>query len=313
MNSDNIKNIVVVGAGVMGHGIAQVFAGAGYAVSLVDRDDAVLKKARERITGNLKTLAAEGRIKPDEAPAIMGRISMVTDLAMAGKSADLVIEAVSEVPELKKEIFGKLDKVCPAQAIFATNTSGLDVFSLVEISHPERLVATHFFAPAHLIPLVEVCPGPLTDPGVVKTAADLMVKVGKQPVVLKQFVPSFIVNRIQNYIGMAVFEILRNGWATPEEIDLAVKSSLGVRMPVVGVVQLLDFTGLDVVSDISKGHGFTIPIIEELVSKGHLGAKTSKGFYDYQGRSEEAITAKRDSRLIKVADMLKELKTLESI
>jgi 3-hydroxyacyl-CoA dehydrogenase len=140
-----------------------------------------------------------------------------------------------------------------------------------------------------------------------------MVKVGKQPVVLKQFVPSFIVNRIQNYMSMAVFEILANNWATPEEIDLAVKCSLGVRLPVVGVVQLMDFTGLDLVNDISKNHGFTIPMIEELVRSGHLGAKTSKGFYDYQGRSEEAITAERDSRLIKVDDMLRGLKTRESI
>jgi len=313
MQRDRIKNVVVVGAGVMGHGIAQVFAGAGYTVALVDRDSTVLERARERIAGNLKTLITEGRIKADDAPALMDRISLVTDLATAGKKADLVIEAVSEVPELKKEIFAQLDKACPSHAIFATNTSGLDVFSLAEISHPERLVATHFFAPAHLIPLVEVCPGPLTDPEVVATVADLMEKVGKQPVVLKQFVPSFIVNRIQNYISMAVFEILINKWATPAEIDLAVKSSLGVRLPVVGVVQLMDFTGLDLVSDISKNHGFTIPMIEELVGKGHLGVKTGKGLYDYQGRNEEAITAKRDSRLIKVADMLKELKTQESI
>lgn len=313
MHTDNIRNVVVVGAGVMGHGIAQVFAGAGYTVALVDRDSTVLDKARERIAGNLKTLIAEGLIKADEAPALLDRISLVTDLATACKTAELVIEAVSEVPELKKEIFAQLDKACPANTIFTSNTSGLDVFSLAGISHPERLVATHFFAPAHIIPLVEVCPGPLTDLGIVRAVADLMVKIGKQPVVLKQFVPSFIVNRIQNYMSMAVFEILANNWATPEEIDLAVKCSLGVRLPVVGVVQLMDFTGLDLVNDISKNHGFTIPMIEKLVGNGHLGAKTSRGFYDYQGRSEEAITAERDSRLIKVDDILKVLKTRESI
>jgi 3-hydroxybutyryl-CoA dehydrogenase len=313
MHKDSIKNVMVVGAGVMGHGIAQVFAGAGYKVQLVDRDNTVLETARKRITGNLRTLVAEGRIKADETPALLDRISLATDLATVGKTADLVIEAVSEVPELKKEIFEQLDKACPANAIFTSNTSGLDVFSLAGISHPERLVATHFFAPAHIIPLVEVCPGPLTDPGIVRTVADLMVKVGKQPVVLKQFVPSFIVNRIQNYMSMAVFEILANNWATPDEIDLAVKCSLGVRLPVVGVVQLMDFTGLDLVNDISKNHGFTIPMIEELVRNGHLGAKTSKGFYDYQERTEEAITAERDSRLIKVDDMLERLKTRESI
>ena len=284
MHKDSIKNVVVVGAGVMGHGIAQVFAGAGYTVRLVDRDSTVLDKARERITGNLKTLVRQGRIKADESPALMDRISLVTDLAAACKTADLVIEAVSEVPELKKEIFAKLDKACPANAIFTSNTSGLDVFSLAEISHPERLVATHFFAPAHIIPLVEVCPGPLTDPGIVRVVADLMVKVGKQPVVLKQFVPSIIVNRIQNYMSITVFEILANNWATPEEIDLAVKSSLGVRMPVVGVVQMMDFTGLDLVNDISKNHGFTIPMIEELVRGGHLGRQDVQGVLRLPGK-----------------------------
>lgn len=313
MNQVSIRNVVVVGAGVMGHGIAQVFAGAGYRVGLVDRDSTVLDKARERISGNLRTLVKEGRINENEASIILDSIRLDTDLALACKKADLVIEAVSEVPELKKEIFAKLDKACPASTIFTSNTSGLDIFSIAGVSHPERLLATHFFAPAHIIPLVEVCPGPLTDPGIVRTVADIMVKAGKQPVVLKQFIPSFIVNRIQNYMSMAVFEILANNWATPEEIDMAIKCSLGVRLPVVGVVQLMDFTGLDLVSDISRNHGFTIPMIEELVRDGHLGAKTSRGFYDYSGRSEEAITAERDRRLIKVDDILKEFKTRESI
>ncbi len=313
MNQVSIRNVVVVGAGVMGHGIAQVFAGAGYRVGLVDRDSTVLDKARERISGNLRTLVKEGRINENEASIILDNIRLDTDLAAACKMADLVIEAVSEVPELKKEIFAQLDKACPASTIFTSNTSGLDIFSIAGVSHPERLLATHFFAPAHIIPLVEVCPGPLTDPGIVRTVADIMVKAGKQPVVLKQFIPSFIVNRIQNYMSMAVFEILANNWATPEEIDMAIKCSLGVRLPVVGVVQLMDFTGLDLVSDISRNHGFTIPMIEELVRDGHLGAKTSRGFYDYSGRSEEAITAERDSRLIKVDDILKEFKTRESI
>ena len=313
MDINSIKNVMVVGAGVMGHGIAQVFAGAGYKVQLVDRDTTVLETARKRITGSLKTVIAEGRIKADEVPALMDRISFVTDLAVAGKTADLVIEAVSEVPELKKEIFAKLDKACPAHAIFATNTSGIDVFSLVEISHPERLVAAHFFAPAHLIPLVEVCPGPLTDPKIVATVADLMAKVGKEPVVLKQFVQSYIVNRIQNYMGMAVFELLTNGWATPDEIDRAVKASLGIRLPIVGVVQSLDFNGIDFVNDALKSKGMPLPMVTDMVEKGLLGVKTSKGFYDYQGRSEEEITAKRDSRFIKVADMLKKLKTQEPI
>ncbi len=124
---------------------------------------------------------------------------------------------------------------------------------------------------------------------------------------------SFIVNRIQNQISLAVLEILEKGWATPKEIDLAVKSSLGIRLPIVGVVQTYDFTGLDLVLDIMKSYGVTHPIFEEKVKKGHLGAKTSKGFYDYGGRSEEEILQKRDRLYLKMLDYLEKINAFEPI
>jgi 3-hydroxybutyryl-CoA dehydrogenase len=130
---------------------------------------------------------------------------------------------------------------------------------------------------------------------------------------MKEFVPSFIVNRIQQYIGRAVFEILGNGWATPEEIDMAVKTSLGIRLPIVGVVQCLDFTGLDLVLDIMKSTGLKNPLIEEKVTQGHLGAKTSKGIYDYGGRSELEILKKRDRLFLKTLDHLERIKSFEPV
>jgi 3-hydroxybutyryl-CoA dehydrogenase len=140
-----------------------------------------------------------------------------------------------------------------------------------------------------------------------------MERIGKRPVVMKQFVRSFIVNRIQNNISFAVQEMLQNGWATPEEIDLAVKLSLGIRLPIVGVVQTMDFTGLDLIYQIMNNFGMENRLIEEKYRKGHLGAKTSKGIYDYGGRSEQEILKKRDELYFKMLDYLEQATSFEPV
>jgi 3-hydroxybutyryl-CoA dehydrogenase len=313
MDPKNVKSALVVGAGVMGHSIAQVFAQARIEVNLVDLDGKILERAMNLVKSNLETLAEFGRVSGDEIPQILARIHPSTDLAAAAKGVDFVLEAVVEVPDVKKRIFSQLEEFCPEDTVLASNTSTLDIFSIAEAKKPERLVAAHWFAPPHIIPLVEVVPGPKTSPEVVTFTAKLMERLGKKTVVMKEFVPAFIVNRIQNYIGMAFFEILDNGWATPEEIDMAVKTSLGIRLPIVGVVQCLDFTGLDLVLDIMKSTGLKNPLIEEKVTQGHLGAKTSKGIYDYGGRSEVEILKKRDRLYLKTLDHLERIKAFEPV
>ncbi|PKL38456.1 MAG: hypothetical protein CVV44_11255 [Spirochaetae bacterium HGW-Spirochaetae-1] len=304
-----INTILVLGSGVMGHGIAQIFAQHGYSVRLVDTDKAMLDRALDLIKGSLEVLAEEGVIEEKSITGTIGRIEMTTDLEGAAKGIDMVIEAVPEVEDIKKKVYARLNDICDSDVIFATNTSGLDVFSFAGVSNPSRLLATHFFAPAQLIPLVEVCPGPETDPHITNTVVTMLQNMGKEPVVLKGFVPSFIVNRIQNYIAMSVFEILNNGWATPEQIDRAVKASLGVRLPIVGVVQTMDFTGLDLVNDIMKSKGMTMPIIDDKVKDNRLGVKTSRGFYDYKGKSEKEICKTRDQYYLK---MIGHLRTIDA-
>ncbi|MFA6009984.1 MAG: 3-hydroxyacyl-CoA dehydrogenase family protein [Desulfobacteraceae bacterium] len=313
MGLDDIKRVAVVGAGLMGHGIAQIYAEAGYDVRLVDTREAELDRAKTRIRACLATIGKKGLVSEEEGNLCMTRIRFTTNLSDAVSDADLVVEAVPEVAEIKTDVYRKLDAFCGPETLFHTNTSGLDVFRLVPEKRAVRLVATHFFAPARIIPLVEVCPGPVTDKNALCLTKSLLRKVGKQPLVMKQFVPSFIVNRIQNYISMAVFEMLSNNWATPAEIDIAVKYSLGIRLPIVGVVQSLDFTGLDLVQDIIAGTGISIPLIDDLVKQGRLGAKTSKGFYDYDGRSEEAIVEKRDLRYLEIAEFLEKTGAHQSI
>jgi 3-hydroxybutyryl-CoA dehydrogenase len=307
MDAQNVKRVAVIGAGVMGHSIAQVFAQAGIPAYLVDLKNDLLAHALKLVKLNLQTLADYGRVKFQEIPEILDRIHPTTDLAGAVREADFVLEAVVEIPEVKKKVFMQLEEACPESAVLASNTSGLEIFKIIEVKDPSRVVVTHWFAPPHIIPLVEVVSGPATAPGVLQFAAKLMERIGKRPLVMEQFFQRFIVNRIQNAVFLTVLEMIKNGWATAEQIDLAVKTSLGIRLPIVGVVQSLDFTGLNLIYDVMKGSGMDIPLIEEKVKQGHLGASTSKGIYDYGGRSEEEILRKRDLLYLKMLDFLESL------
>jgi len=313
MDPKNVKQVAVIGAGVMGHSIAQVFAQAGILVYLVDLKDDLLARGLELVKSNLQTLADYGRVSAQEIPAILDRIRPTTDLAAAIREVDFVQEAVAEIPEVKRKVFLQLEAACRQDIALASNTSGLDIFKIIEVKDPSRVVVAHWFAPPHIIPLVEVVPGPSTAPGVLQFAAGLMERIGKKPLVMKQFVRRFIVNRIQNAIVRTALEMVTNGWATPEQVDLAVKTSLGIRLPIVGVVQSLDFTGLNLIHDITKGTAGENPLIEERVRQGHLGVSTAKGIYDYGGRTEEEILRKRDLLYLKMLDFLETLEAFKPV
>ena len=314
MDLRNVKKIAVIGAGVMGHSIAQVFAQAAFRVDLVDLKDELLARGLKLVKLNLQTLAEYGRIDSGEIPEILDHIHPTTDLEAAVREADFVLEAVAEIPEVKRGVFSRLEEASPEDAILASNTSSLELFKIIQVRDPSRVVITHWFAPPHIIPLVEVVPGPATDPNVVRFAANLMERIGKRPLVMEQFVQSFIVNRIQSAIALTALGMIKNGWATPEQIDLAVKTSLGIRLPIVGVVQSLDFTGLNLVRDIlGRDRGLDFPFLEEKVKEGHLGVRTSKGIYDYGGRSEEEILRKRDLLYLKMLDFLEGLEAFKPV
>jgi 3-hydroxybutyryl-CoA dehydrogenase len=189
----------------------------------------------------------------------------------------------------------------------------LEVFKIIEVKDPSRTVVAHWFAPPHIVPLVEVVPGPKTSPEVLQFTYGLMGRIGKKPILMKEFVQRFIVNRIQKAIVDTAMEIVAKGWATPQDVDLAVKSSIGIRMPIIGVVQSLDFTGLSLVYDIMKGQGISFPLIENAVKQGHLGASTSKGIYDYGGRSEEEILRKRDTLFLKMLDHMEKIGAFDPV
>jgi 3-hydroxybutyryl-CoA dehydrogenase len=311
--TENINKATVVGAGVMGHSIAQVFAQNGVETSLVDLDQKMLDRAMQLVKSNLETLAEFGKVKSGEIPAIIKRIHATTDLAVGCKGVDFAVEAISEVPDAKKKIFSLLEKHCPADAILASNSSSLNIFNFVEVSDPGRLIVTHWFAPPHIIPLVEIVPGPRTLKETTGITFDFHRKMGKTPVVFKGLNGPSLVNRFQDLMSYPMWEAMQKGWATPADIDLAVKASLAIRIPVTGIVQRLDFTGLDLVMDISKTYGVTNATVEEMVKDGRLGAKSGKGFFDYGGRSEAEILKARDIKYLKLLACLEEIDAFKPI
>ena len=314
MDLKELKKILIVGAGTMGHSIAQVYAQAGFNVNLVDLNRKILKHAIGLIESNLNTLAEFNNVEKDKIPQILKRIQVSSNLKESAENADLVTEAVKEIPELKKKIFLQLSDYCSEDIILASNTSSLDIFKLLKnIKNPQRLITHHWYAPPHIIPLVEIAPGKRTSKEVVELSTELIELLGKKPIVMKNFAPSYIVNKIQNAISATMYELIIRDLATPEQIDTAIKTSLGIRLPIVGIIQSQDFTGLDLVYDIQKAMGVTVPPIKERVERGQLGTKTGKGFYDYENRSEDEILKKRDRLYLAQLDFLEKLNSFNPV
>ena len=294
-----IKNITVLGSGIMGHGIAQVSAMSGYNVTLRDVEQQFLDKAMEKIKWSLDKLVSKQKISQKEADDILSRIVPKVDLGDALKNCDLMIEAVPEIMELKKKVYAEVDKVADTKTVFASNTSTLPITEIANTtSRPERFIGIHFFNPPQLMKLVEVIPGQKTSQELVQTTIDFVKSVSKEPVLCKKDVAGFIVNRIFiPLVHEAAWAMDRDG-ASMTEIDSAVKFRLGFPM---GIFELADFTGLDVI------HKATIEMhsrdkkvinphkkIEELFNQKKLGQKSGSGFYEYSGDKYERIPLSED-------------------
>ena len=310
-NAKGIERVFVVGAGTMGHGIAMVFAIHGYEVDLMDISSEALEKALQLIRNNLSTLKEEGLIRVRTIKETLSRIHPTSDL-QAGAEADLVIEAISENPRAKRKLFQTLDSLCPRRTIFASNTSYLNVFPYLKTERTKRMIITHWWAPPHLIPLVDVVGGPQTSPETIRTVQEILRSLGKEPVLMKKFIPGYIVNRLQRAMAREIFYLLDEGFASAEEIDRAVKNSIGLRIPVVGVVGRYDFTGLDLVLSFEENPSIHLVskdrkprTLIRLVKEGRLGVKTGKGFYDYSDRSTADVMRERDRKLIALMRFLK--------
>jgi len=309
VRSDTVARIAVVGAGLMGHGIAQEFALAGYAVTLHDVDAGRLRDATGRMRANLRLLADAGLVEAARVEAVPATIRTTTELAEAVGDADVVVEAVYEHLPLKHEVFRQLDRHAPSSAILASNTSTFMPSVLAEgTAHPERVLVAHYFNPPYLIPLVEVVPGARTAEETVQTMVALLTGVGKEPVVVRQETPGFIANRLQSALRREALSIVARGIATPHDVDRVVRTGFGRRLAVAGPFELTELIGLDLALAIAEQLYPTLesspeppPILRDKVARGELGVKTGQGFYEWTPEGAAALRERVGRALIAIA------------
>jgi 3-hydroxybutyryl-CoA dehydrogenase len=311
---DDVKKVGVFGAGTMGPGLAQVFAAAGYSVALYSRKAETLDKAMSVTRANLATFVERGLLSASAVSDVLARIAPTQSLDEAGGGADLIVETIAEKLDAKKELYEALDSICPDEAIFTSNTSYLNIYEIMPARRLSQTVIAHWFAPPHIIPLVEVVKGPETAEETVDLVVELLKRVDRVPTVMEKFVPGFCINRFLRIIGREVFFLLDNGYMTADQLDLAVKASIIPRAMVLGFVQRYDFTGLDLSYGNLQNKAFIEAPIDnaprslvERVERGDLGVKSGKGFFDYSDRPLEEVLKARDAALIEVFANVKDL------
>ena len=308
----SVRRVAVIGAGTMGHGIAQLLALAGLDVWLTDADPAVLEAAPARIARNLASSVANGFTGEDLAGAALGRIRSAADIAGAVLTADFVIEAIVEKLPEKHRVLREVERHCPAEAIITSTTSGFRAGDLaVCLDRPGRFLVTHYWNPPYLVPIVEVVAGEQTTPETLQACLDLLERVGKRPVVVQKDVAGFVGNRLQHALRREAIAMVEQGIASAADVDLVARYSLGLRLPVVGPLETVDLGGLDLTLAIQ---GYLLPaldrsteplaLVREKVERGELGAKSGQGFFDWPpGRMEQRIE-ERDRALAEILGWL---------
>lgn len=294
---EHITNIAVVGAGLMGHGLAQEFALGGYQVSMYDLNGAVLHQALENIKSNLLRLTKFELITEKQAAQVLNNIQVSTVFKDVVSHADFVIEAVTEDLKVKQEIFRDLDNFCPEHTILGSNTSTLLPSKLAYATRrPDKVLVLHYINPPYLIPLVEIVPHDQASDETVNTVKDMLIKIGKQPVILQKEIPGFIANRLQVALLRESLSLVERGIVSPQDVDTIIKSSLGRRWAAAGIFAVLDFGGWDVLSAVAtellpeiESSTELSTLLKEKVERGDLGVKTGRGFYDYTPSSAEEL------------------------
>jgi 3-hydroxybutyryl-CoA dehydrogenase len=311
-HGSDITKTAVIGAGVMGHAIAQVFAHHGRSVMLYDINEKLLTAAMEKIRSNLTLYVEMGLEKEAFVESVLSRITTTTDLAAAVSRAEFVTEAVLEDVDLKKQLFGEIERATSDNVIMASNTSTLPLTEIGKaLKKRERLIITHWFNPPHLVPVVEVIKGEWTTEETFRATVRFLKEMGKEPVhVLKQL-PGFLVNRIQTAMFREVMALLEEGVASAEDIDRAVRWSFGLRLAVMGPLAVVDLAGVHLWY---KGAQSLYPLLDaskepqrlwaEMVEKGFLGERTGKGFFEYEPGSVPEIIRARDRKLLKLLSIL---------
>jgi 3-hydroxybutyryl-CoA dehydrogenase len=312
---EEIRAIGIIGAGLMGHGIAQVFALKRYKVKLFDNDPNVLQSAPEKIHNNLQTLLEMHLVEPQEIEDCLNHLQLCHTLPEMCEGVELTIEAVSENVDLKRAIFGELEALTTPQTILCSNTSGISIGLISEnLRFKERVIGTHFWNPPHIVPCVEVIKSQFAADEVFHTVIELMERVGKKPVRVLKDIPGFLGNRLQHALWREAISLVEKGIAAPEDIDRVVKYGFGLRLPFIGPLETADLAGLDLVYDIHKylfsdleNRSTPSPLLKTLLDQKATGVKSKKGFYNWTDERTKQIIQQRDKALLKITEVIKGL------
>jgi len=311
-NDAELTRVSVIGLGTMGHGIAQTMALAGHSVRGYDEHPASRQSLVPRITANLRQMQALGIVEERSISDALGRITVGETEAEALDGAQFVTEAVSEDLSLKQALFERLETMVDPNTIVASNTSSYPMTEIsVRMKRAERAIVTHWFNPPHIMPVVEVVPGERTSPETTQTVCDFLERIGKTPVRLNQEIPGFLVNRVQIAMFREIWDLWNRGVASAEDIDRAIRGSMGLRLAALGPLAVSDFAGWDVTSrvyqnlipDLRSDHELPERILD-LVRAKHYGAKTGQGVFEYPQESLDQRIADRDRTYLQLVQLV---------
>ncbi len=308
MKAEHARNVSVVGAGLMGHGIGAVFALHGHNVTLMDIRQELLSNARTQIKNEFDRCIQAGLMTHDQRDDAFRRIETTLEMKEAVAGTDLVVEAVVENMDVKGQVFSQMDEFAPSKAILASNTSGLPITKIASFTkRPERVIGTHFWNPPLLMRAVEVVRGEQTSDDTVNTVRMILEKVGKKPVVVSKDVPGQVGIRILYTMLREAISLVEKGVATAEDVDTVIREALGTRLTNLGVLELADLSGLDLALTVSSNLFKDLDaskephaLLREKVARGETGVKSGRGFYDWSKRSPQEVIRTRDEYLMRL-------------
>ena len=314
-----MTEVAVIGAGLMGHALALVFALGGHQVRLTDNSPETLERAPDLIATALATLKEAGEVSGDwSRQRLSAAVRCTPSLEETVRGAAVVIEAVVERPDVKRTLYEQLVPLMAPDAILASNTSNLDIFPLVPDALQERTIIAHWYTPPYLCDLVDLCPGARTKPQAIEMVRDMVKAMGKAPVVFKQMVQGYVANRLQAAMQLEVYRLLDEGLVTPKDIDDSVLHGLALRIPILGIMAKADFTGLLLMQQGLRNRSYTPPVprdrsetLDRLIAEGRTGVMSGKGYFDWGDHSPEELFRERDRKLLALKQALRAIKPME--
>ena len=316
MQVEEIKRVAVVGMGIMGPDIALACAFRGYGVAALDTQQASLERAQKRLESNIHFGLEQGIIDPEKADDLTSRIHFTLNWEEAMERAQYVTEAVPENLDIKRDVFRQCGELCDKEVVVASNTSSMSIDEIAaEMKFPERAVVTHWFIPAHLMPVVEVVPGNNTAAWATSLACAFLSGIGRRPVVCREN-PGFVHNYIQAAMFRAALTLVEKGVCSAKDVDTVIQNGFALRLASIGPIRMADYAGLDTSLNLfryvygkTNDPGFKPPgILEEMVAKGELGMKTGKGFYNYSPEEVERIRKEADLTVLEIKKVENNLK-----